>query len=111
MTTSGNGQAWSSPSHRGQWRTGKDGGNWLRDRLWCPNDPRGSGIYDDDDESADAAAACQGTDRGVSTDVTFVVLLKEHSAEGSSEGLGWADHTVHSAGESWFRRGAVTDIV
>ena len=28
-TTSGNGPAWSSPSHRGQWRKGKDGGNWL----------------------------------------------------------------------------------
>ena len=38
--TSGNGQAWSSPSPRGQWRFGKKGGNWLRDRLWCPNDPR-----------------------------------------------------------------------
>ena len=24
-TISGNGQAWSSPGHRGQWRTGKDG--------------------------------------------------------------------------------------
>ena len=39
--TSGNGQAWSSPSPRGQWRTGKIGGNWLRNHLWCPNDPRG----------------------------------------------------------------------
>ena len=38
--TSGTGQAWSSPSPRGQWRFGKKGGNWLRDRLWCPNDPR-----------------------------------------------------------------------
>ena len=28
-TTSGNGQAWSSPSPRGQWSTGKNGGNWL----------------------------------------------------------------------------------
>ena len=26
-TTSGNGQAWSSAGHRGQWRTGKNGGN------------------------------------------------------------------------------------
>ena len=40
-TTSGNGQAWSSPSPRGQWRTGKNGGNWLQNHLWCPNDPRG----------------------------------------------------------------------
>ena len=32
-TTSGNGQAWSSPSPRGQWKTGKDGGNWLRNHL------------------------------------------------------------------------------
>ena len=40
-TTSGNGQAWSSPSLRGQWRTGKDGGNQLRNHLLCPNDPRG----------------------------------------------------------------------
>ena len=43
-TTSGNGQAWSSPSPRGQWRTGKNGGNWLRNHLWCPIDPRGQGI-------------------------------------------------------------------
>ena len=35
-TTSGNGQACSSPNH-----TGKNGGNWLRNHLWCPNDPRG----------------------------------------------------------------------
>ena len=28
-TTSGNGQAWSSASPRGQWRTGKNGENWL----------------------------------------------------------------------------------
>ena len=39
--TSGNGQAWSSPSPRGQWRTGKNGGNWLWNHLWCPDDPRG----------------------------------------------------------------------
>ena len=25
---------------RGQWRTGKNGGNWLWNHLWCPNDPR-----------------------------------------------------------------------
>ena len=37
--TSGNGQALSLPSPRGQWRTGKNGGNWLRNHLWCPNDP------------------------------------------------------------------------
>ena len=28
-TTSGNGQDWSSPSSRGQWRTEKNGGDWL----------------------------------------------------------------------------------
>ena len=46
-TTSGNGQAWSSPSPRGQWRTGKiwrklvakssvvpQWPSWLRDRWW-----------------------------------------------------------------------------
>ena len=32
---------WSSPSPRGQWRTGKSGGKWLRNYLCCPNDPRG----------------------------------------------------------------------
>ena len=37
----GNGQVWSSPSPRGQWRTGKNGGNWLRSHLRCPNDPCG----------------------------------------------------------------------
>ena len=40
-TTSGNGQAWSSESPRGQWRTGKNGENWLQNHLWCPNDPLG----------------------------------------------------------------------
>ena len=40
-TTAGNGQAWSSPSPRGQWRTGKNGENWLQSHLWCPNDPHG----------------------------------------------------------------------
>ena len=39
--TSRNGQAWSLPSPRGQWRTGKNGGNWLQNHLWCPNDPHG----------------------------------------------------------------------
>ena len=27
--------------HRGQWRTRKNGENWLQNYLWCPNDPRG----------------------------------------------------------------------
>ena len=40
-TTSGNGQAWSLPSPRRQWRTGKSGGNWLQNHLWCPDDPCG----------------------------------------------------------------------
>ena len=40
-TTSGNGQAWSSASPRGQWRAGENGKNWLQNYLWCPNDPRG----------------------------------------------------------------------
>ena len=31
-TTSGNGLAWSSPSPRGQWRTGNNWGNWLRNQ-------------------------------------------------------------------------------
>ena len=48
-TTSGNGQAWSSASPRGQWRTGKNGKNWLQNYLWCPNDLRGQGIDDDDE--------------------------------------------------------------
>ena len=52
-TALGNGQAWSSPSPRGQWRTGKNGGNWLPNHLWCPNDPRGYGIDDDDDDDDD----------------------------------------------------------
>ena len=32
-TTSGNGQALSSASPRGQWRTGKNGENWLQNHL------------------------------------------------------------------------------
>ena len=43
-TTSGNGQAWSSASPRGQWRTGKNGENWLQNQLWCPNDPHSKGL-------------------------------------------------------------------
>ena len=34
-------EAWHSPGPRGQWRTGKNGGNWLRNHLWCPFDPHG----------------------------------------------------------------------
>ena len=33
--------AWSSESPRGQWRTGKNGENWMQNHLWYPNDPRG----------------------------------------------------------------------
>ena len=47
-TTSGNGQAWSLPSPRGQWRTGKNGENCLWNHLWCPSDPCGEGIDNDD---------------------------------------------------------------
>ena len=39
--TTGNGQAWSLASPRGQQKTGENGGNWLWNHLWCPNDPRG----------------------------------------------------------------------
>ena len=39
--TSGNGQAWSLSSPRGQWRTGENGGKWLQNHLWCPNNPHG----------------------------------------------------------------------
>ena len=28
-------------SSRGQWRTGKNGGNWLQNQLLCPSDPCG----------------------------------------------------------------------
>ena len=48
-TTSGNGQAWSLPSPRGQWRTRKNGEDWFKSHLWCTNDPHGWGIDDDDD--------------------------------------------------------------
>ena len=50
-TKSGNGQAWSSPSPKGQWRMGKNGENWLWNHLWYPNDPRDYGIDDDDDDN------------------------------------------------------------
>ena len=36
------GLEFASPT--GQWRTGKNGENWLQNHLWCPNDPRGQGI-------------------------------------------------------------------
>ena len=48
-TTSGNGQAWSSPSPRAQWRIEKSG-NWLWNHPWFPNDCHGWGIDDDDDD-------------------------------------------------------------
>ena len=47
--TSGNGQAWNLPSPRGQWRTGKNGGHWRWNHLWCPNNPRSKGIDDEDE--------------------------------------------------------------
>ena len=50
-STSGNGQAWSSPSPRRQWRIEKNGGSWLQNHLWCPNNPHGQGIVDDDDDT------------------------------------------------------------
>ena len=28
----------------------ENGENWLQNHLWCPNDPSGHGIDDDDDE-------------------------------------------------------------
>ena len=37
--TLGYGQALSLPRPRGQWRTGKNRGNWLQKHLWCPNNP------------------------------------------------------------------------
>ena len=40
-TASGSELAWSSAGPRGQWRTGKNGENWLQNHLWYPNDPRG----------------------------------------------------------------------
>ena len=52
-TTSGNGQAWSSASPRGQWRIGENGENWLQNHLWCPNDHRGRVIDDDDNDDDD----------------------------------------------------------
>ena len=38
-TTSGNGQAWNSPSPRVQWRTGENGGNCSESSV-VPHDPR-----------------------------------------------------------------------
>ena len=38
-TTSDSGQDRSFQSHRRLWRTDRDGGSWLRDQRWCPNDP------------------------------------------------------------------------
>ena len=34
-------QAWSSASPRRQRRTGKNGGKWLKNHLWCPNNRSG----------------------------------------------------------------------
>ena len=43
-----NGQACSSPSPRGQWRTEKNAGNRLWNHLWCPTEPLGWGIDEGD---------------------------------------------------------------
>ena len=63
-TTSANGQACSSPNPRGQWRTGKNGGNWLWNHLWCPNVPRGYGIDDDDKGAEEGSAGLEKEDSG-----------------------------------------------
>ena len=34
----------------GSGEQGKMEKNWLQNYLWCPNDPRGYGIDDDDDD-------------------------------------------------------------
>ena len=36
----------------GSGEQGKNGENWLRNHLWCPNNRRGWGIDDDDDDVA-----------------------------------------------------------
>ena len=33
--------AWSSAGPRGQWKTGKNGENWLQNHMWYPNGPHG----------------------------------------------------------------------
>ena len=42
-TTSESGHDWTFQSHRGLWKTDRDGGSWLRDYRWCPKDPLGQG--------------------------------------------------------------------
>ena len=37
----------------GSGEQGKNGGNWSRKNLWCPNDPRGQGIDNEDDDDDD----------------------------------------------------------
>ena len=46
-TTSGNGQAWSSPSHRGQWGTGKIEETSCEIICGAPTTPA---VKDDDDD-------------------------------------------------------------
>ena len=64
---------WSSASPRGQWRTRKNGENWLQNHLWCPNDPRGEGIDDDDDDD-------DGEEWGVACPDLATAVLHESSA-------------------------------
>ena len=56
--------AWSSESPRGQWRTGKNGENWMQNHLWCPNDPRGERI-DDDGGDDDASLGTGSVESGL----------------------------------------------
>ena len=75
-TTSGNGQAWNSPNPRGQRRTGKNGENWLWNHLWCPNDPHGYRIDDDDQMSFGAFALLLFSPK---TKLTFFVRCSQQS--------------------------------
>ena len=59
---------WSSPSPRGQWRTGENGGNWLRNHLWSRNDPRGKRIDEVKWEIFDVLSKSSVT---LNTDVKF----------------------------------------
>ena len=79
----------------GSGEQGKNGENWLQNHLWCPNDPRGLGIDDDDDGDCKSKFYCQYMP-------SFVVLglvisnSKQHSEFGCQEISGTEDnHKIH----------------
>ena len=73
--TSGNGQALSSPSPRGQWRTGEKRRKMVA-KSWCPNDS-----HDDDDDGDDGKFMVDSSPCSLGLLTTSVTLSPFESCE------------------------------